>query len=200
MPTDLEDLIERSTESFRRTLTEQLGSGSGEHVDFDPEIAGQRAATTVTAGQVWATLAGPFTDSAGAADALGGITKQAVSQRVASGSILGLRLATSGSARDRLVYPTWQFHPTVLTHLPLVLAAAGWDPARAVTGWTIAAWLTTPDPDTELTAVQLLRAGQVDTVLAAAAQVAESLGTAERAAHQDDSRSSRRSSRQRRAA
>lgn len=82
---------------------------------------------------------------------------------------------------DRLVYPTWQFHTTVLTHLPSVLAAAGFDHDRPVTGWTIAAWLTTPDDALDgMTPRQMLRAGQVDGVLAAAAVVAESVGTDER--------------------
>lgn len=201
MTVSTEELIERSTASFRQALTEQLATHQGDHgpIDFDPESAGQRAATTITAGQVWSSLAGPFTDSAGAGAALGGVSKQAVSQRVSSGSILGLRLASSGNARDRLVYPTWQFHPTVLGLLAQVLRAAGWDSERAVTAWTIAAWLTTPDPSRDdLSPVDLLRAGQLDPVLDSAHQVAESLGTAERAGRR--ARPQRRTARSARAA
>jgi hypothetical protein len=175
------EFIDRSTDAYRRALTEQLGDRDDVDVTTDPEVAGRRAAATVTAGQAWAGLVGPFTDSAGAAAALGGITKQAVSQRVAAGSVLGLRLASGGTARDRLVYPAWQFHTTVLAHLPTVLAAAGFDPDRPVTGWTIAAWLTTPDDSLGgMTPQQLLRAGHREPVLQVAAAVAESLGTTER--------------------
>ncbi len=181
MSNAVQEYIDRSTTAYRQALTEQLGQGGYELVG-DAETAARRAATAVTAGQVWAGLVGPFTDSAGAAAALGGITKQAVSQRVAAGSVLGLRLAAGGTARDRLVYPTWQFHTTVLSHLPAVLAATGFDPDRPVTGWTIAAWLTTPDDSLDgMTPHQMLRAGHSRPVLAAAAEVAESLGTAERA-------------------
>ncbi len=175
------EFIDRSTEAFRRALADQLADRVDDPPTADPQVAGRRAAATVTAGEVWAGLVGPFTDSAGAAAALGGISKQAVSQRVASGSVLGLRLAPGGTARDRLVYPTWQFQSAVLAHLPAVLAAAGFDPERPTTGWTIAAWLTTVDDSLDgASPLDLLRAGHRDPVLAVAADVADSLGTAER--------------------
>lgn len=86
--------------------------------------------------------AGPFTDTEGVRKLLGGVTKQAVSQRLRQRRLLGLSLAADGTARDRLVYPLWQFRPSVLRALPKVLAAAGFDPDRPVTGWRIAHWLT----------------------------------------------------------
>ncbi len=149
----------------------------------DAESTGRRAAALSVAGQAWDEQAGPFYDTDGARSALGGVSKQAVSQRVREGRLLGLRLAADGTSRDRLVYPAWQFRPTVLRHLPDVLAAAGYDPRRDVTGWTIAAWLTTASPDLDAVApLALLEAGHVDATVAAAGEVRSSLGSDERAA------------------
>ncbi len=173
--------IERSVRAFEdelRCQVERFGPLTG-----DPEAIGRRAARAVAAGAAWAADVGPFYDTAGARAALDGVSKQAVSQRVADGRMLALRLAPDGSGRERLVYPVWQFVPVVLRHLPRVLAAAGFDAERVVTGWTIAAWLTTPDPATSgRTPLEMLRAGHVEQVVSAAAVVANSLGTGERAA------------------
>ena len=173
------DFIDRSTEAFREALVEQLHDYPVP--ESDPVAAGRRAAASVTAGEAWSAANGPFTHTAGAAAALGGVTKQAISQRVASGSVLGLRLAAPAGGHDRLVFPTWQFHPTVLRHLGEVLPSAGFDPQRPVTGWTVAAWLCSPDGELgEMSPLELLRAGQIDAVIRAAADVAESLGVFER--------------------
>lgn len=184
-PTQGTDYAARAARAYERVLREQVAHYGSPPTP--PEVAGQRAAVLATAGQAWSHDIGPFHDSAGAAIALGGITKQAVSQRVQAGRLLGLRLAPDGTHRERLVYPVWQFHPTVLTHLPAVLQSAGYDPHRAVTGWVIAAWLTTPDPALgHRTPVQLLRAGHADQVTALASEVARSLGAQERrAAHRE---------------
>lgn len=173
-----EEYARRSAAAYERYLLEHLerhGAPEG-----DPEEAGRRAAATASAGQAWAADAGPFYDTDGARTALGGVTKQAVSQRVREQRLLGLRLAADGG-RARLVYPAWQFRPAVLRHLPAVLAAAGLDPERPVTGWTVAAWLTSPDPDLDgLTPVELLQADRPDPVITAAGEVRASLGTDER--------------------
>ena len=173
--------IERSVRAFEdelRRQVERFGPLTG-----DPEAIGRRAARVLAAGGAWSADVGPFYDTAGARAALDGVSKQAVSQRVADGRILALRLAPDGTGRERLVYPVWQFVPVVLRHLSRVLTAAGFDAERAVTGWTIAAWLTAPDPATSgRTPLELLRAGHVEQVVTAAAEVANSLGTGERAA------------------
>lgn len=169
----------RSAAAYRRQLLEHLT----EHgvPEDDPEAAGRHAAALTAAGQAWADDAGPFTDTAGARASLGGVSKQAVSQRLRDRRILGLQLASDGTARDRLVYPLWQFRPGVLRVLPAVLSAAGFDPDRPVSGWTIAAWLTTPDPGSAgRTPLELLESGHADHVVAAAAQVREALGVDER--------------------
>ncbi|CAB4601713.1 unannotated protein [freshwater metagenome] len=84
----------------------------------------------------------------------------------------------------------WQFVPGVLRHLPRVLAAAGYDPERASTGWTIATWLTTPGHRIgDRTPLELLRADHVDQVVALASDVAHALGSAERVALREPARS-----------
>jgi hypothetical protein len=180
MATHPTDVIERSVRAFETELRAQLALYGP--LDDDPEALGRRAARAATAGLAWAADVGPFYDTAGAQVALDGVSKQAVSQRVTAGRLLGLRLAPDGSGRERLVYPVWQFLPSVLRHLPQLLAAAGYDPDRPVTGWTIAAWLTTADPALAgSTPLELLRADHLEPLLIIAADVAASLGTDERA-------------------
>lgn len=173
--------LERATAAYHDELRTQLAHHGVPEVDA--ATAGRRAAALATAGRAWDEHAGPFYDTRGARAALGGVSKQAVSQRVHHRRLLALRLAPDGSGVERLVYPAWQFRSGVLEHLPSVLAAAGYDPHRPVTGWTIAAWLTSPDPDHDgRPPLALLEAGHVGPVLAAAAEVRGSLGVDERAA------------------
>lgn len=173
--------IDRSVKAFEAELRRQVaihGTLAG-----DPDELGRRAARAVVAGAAWAADVGPFYDTTGAQAALDGVSKQAVSARATAGRLLALRLAPDGSARDRLVYPVWQFVPTVLRHLPRVLAAAGHDPERTTSGWTVATWLTTPHPDLgHRSPLEVLRADHVDPVLALAGDVAHALGAAERTA------------------
>jgi hypothetical protein len=156
---------------------------------LEPGLAGRRAALLTAAGVAWTNDVGPFYDTAGVRVVLGGITKQAVSERVRNGRLLALALAPDGSHRDRLVYPAWQFRPGVLPHLPAVLAAAGYDLDRPLSGWTIAAWLAAPDPVLlGSTPVAMLEAGRSDEVLELAREIRASLGTDERAAARAASR------------
>lgn len=176
-----DEYARRSAQAYERHLREQAERYGTPQVN--PEVAGRRAAALTAAGQAWAEDAGPFYDTDGTRVALGGVSKQAVSQRVRERRLLGLRLAPDGSGRDRLVYPAWQFRSGVLRNLPAVLAAAGFDPRRPVTGWTIAAWLTSPDDQVGgMAPVELLEADHLEPVLLAAREVRASLGTDERVA------------------
>lgn len=182
-----EEYARRSAQAYERRLREQAERYGTPQMD--PEVAGLRAAALTGAGQAWAEDAGPFYDTEGAQAALGGVSKQAVSQRVRARRLLGLRLAADGSGRDRLVYPAWQFRPDVLRHLPTVLDVAGFEPMRSVTGWTIAAWLTSPDEHVGgLAPIELLEAGHLDPVLIGAREVRATLAIDERAAAQTRSR------------
>ena len=177
-----EEYARISAEAYRLRMLDQLR----EHGTpaSDPQRAGERAAVLATAGQAWADEVGPFYDTDGARIALGGVTKQAVSDRVHRSRLLALRLASDGSGRDRWVYPAWQFRPSVLRHLPAVLAAAGYETGRATTGWTIAAWLVTHNEELGASPLQLLEAGHLPQVGDAASEVRTSLGTDERRATQ----------------
>lgn len=168
----------RSYEAELRQRLERLGTPTE-----PPERAGRRAAVRSLASQRWTDQVGPFHDTAGACAALGDVTRQAVSQRVLAGRLLGLRLATDDGRPGRLVYPIWQFESSVLRHLAEVLVVAGVDATRPVTGWTVAAWLTTSDDSlSKLAPLDLLRAGRLEELLPLAREVAASLGVAERAA------------------
>jgi len=176
--TSIEDYLDRSAAAYRaqlRSLVEQAGVP-----DLDAEDAGRQAATSLAVGQRWSQDVGPFYDTTGARAALGGVTRQAVSDRLHRRALLGLVLSADGSGRPRLVYPVWQFD--TLDQLREVLPAAGYDVERPTTGWTIAVWLTTPDSRLDGQApIALLRSGHSAAVLALAREVRASLGTEERA-------------------
>ncbi|MDZ7705071.1 MAG: hypothetical protein U5L04_11385 [Trueperaceae bacterium] len=174
----VEDFLVRSTAAYRAQLQALLEQGV--ELGLEPEDAGRRAAASLVVGRRWAEDVGPFYDTDGARAAMGGVTKQAVSDRLHRGALLGLPLASDGSGRTRLVYPVWQFD--VLDHLHEVLPAAGYDVERPAACWTVAVWLTTPDPTLEdQTPLTMLRTGATTPVLRLAGEVAASLGTEERA-------------------
>lgn len=174
----VEDYLDRSAAAYRRQLGALLEQGGV--LELAPEDAGRQAAASLAVGRRWDQDIGPFYDTDGARAALGGVTKQAVSDRLRRGALLGLTLAPDGTGRARLVYPVWQFD--VIDQLHEVLPATGYDIDRPTTGWTIAVWLTTPDPGLEgQTPLALLRGGFTAPVRALAGEVAASLGTEERA-------------------
>lgn len=167
------EFVERATSAFRELLAALLESA--EVPGEAPEDLGVRAGLTAAAASVWSAHAGPFLDTEGVMRLLGGITKQAVSQRARTGRLLALR---TGSGR--LVYPLWQFRDgEPLPGLAAVLAAAGVDLERPVSGWTVASWLCTEDPELGGAPRDLLAAGAVDAVTCAAADVRLELGVEE---------------------
>jgi len=173
------DYARDAAQAYEHELREQFRQ-YGSTPPTDPETAGRRAAVQTAASLAWSEAVGPFYDTDGARVALGGVSKQAVSGRVNGRRLLGLRLASDGSGRDRMVYPVWQFSGQVLRALPQILEVAGYDPQRPTTGWTIAAWLTTPDPRLGgLTPAKVLASGHADRVLVGARGVAYSLGVDE---------------------
>ncbi len=127
MPTDLEDPDRTVDRVLRGRHHEQLGRVRRD-VDFDPEIA-----ANVRRRPSRRARSGPRSPDRSPIPPVPPMRSAASpSRRCAAAS--GSMSRPAGDQRQRtgrLVYPTWQFHPTVLTHLPLVLAAAGWDPARA---------------------------------------------------------------------
>ncbi len=171
--------VERATAAFRRRLTELVESAGLPREE--PEALGERAGLAAAASALWTDHAGPFLDTEGVSALLDGVSKQAVSQRVR-----GRRLLALQTGSGRLVYPLWQFHDgTPLPGLAEVLATAGYDPGRPVTGWTVASWLATDDPDLGGAPRALLAAGRLEPVLAAARDVRDESGADERAAGEE---------------
>lgn len=158
--------IRAAVRSFEEALAEVLADAAP---TGDAGQAGRRAALAAVAGQVWSEHLGPLFDTDGVAALLGGVTKQAVSDRVRRRRLLALR---TGSGR--LVYPAFQFDGRhVVAGIAEVLGRLEPDDAEA---WTVASWLNTPDPELDgRTPVEALRSGDRERVLAAADDVAGGL-------------------------
>lgn len=85
-------------------------------------------------------VVGPFYDLTGVHRILGGVSRQAIHDRVKRGTLLQVR--TSDQA---LLYPTFQFDGTdIAPRLRQVLARLR---ATDVDGWTIATWFSTPSAE-----------------------------------------------------
>lgn len=176
MSTSTATFVDRATLAFRDRLAE-LVETFGLPTE-DPEPLGERASLDAAAAAVWTDQVGPFLDTEGVSQILDGVSRQAISQRVHAARLLALR-----TGNGRLVYPLWQFRRgSLLPGLPEVLSAAGFDAERPTTGWTLASWLSTEDPDLGDTPRELLAAGRVGPVVAAAEDLRFELGSDELAA------------------
>jgi hypothetical protein len=173
MGLDQRSYVERVAAAFVVEFRSALGD---EVPTDDPDTVGRQAALRAASGVTWDSLIGPFTNAAGAANALGGISRQAVNQRLTTKSLLGLRLA--GQKRSSFVFPLWQFQPGLQERLTDVLTAAGYDRDLPTTGWTIASWLRSPDQRFDgLTPLDMMLAGAEDTVLRLAGDLAAGLAS-----------------------
>lgn len=130
------------------------------------EVAGRvlSALETATASP-WADAVGPVYPTAVVREMLGGITRQALLDRVKRHKLLSLR-----TADGHLVWPAWQFrHASAIAGLSEVLAAVapgGADP------WTLASWLRAPQPTVEGRSVADLISSGDQADLAAAVSLA----------------------------
>lgn len=115
----------------------------------------------------WDELAGPFVRSDGVQARLK-ITRQAVAAKAAR-----RRLLRTITVEGEHLYPLWQFDGNlVLGGLAEVLALF---PEQAVDGWTVAAWLRTPDPDLGEAPLDVLAGGGLDRVRTVARSAARGL-------------------------
>jgi hypothetical protein len=169
-----ERYVELAAERFREELmavvAEQERAGlAPRNVLGDPgEFAERAVHTLVPVPSPWDAIAGPFVQTEGVQARLG-ISRQAVAAKAARRRLL--RVVT---ADDVHLYPLWQFEGTGLVHgLPDVLALF---PEQAVDGWTLAAWLRTPEPELGEAPLDLLARGEVETVLTVARSAATALG------------------------
>jgi hypothetical protein len=110
-------------------------------IDDIPQIAALAADRVVDNAAAWEDHLGAFYDGEGVRTLLGRggepISRQAVHKRK------GLLALTTGSGQ--IVYPAVQFRAgSTAPGLAEVLAAL---PEALVSRWTVASWLTTPDPD-----------------------------------------------------
>ena len=158
--------IEDASAAFESALIDLVGEHQPQ---LDAAEAGRRAALKALSGAMWTDAVGPFYDTEAVMSLLGGVSKQAVNDRVRRHRLLALR---TGSGR--LVYPAAQFHDErVIDGLGDVLDALVPDNTEA---WMVASWLSTPDPDLgDRTPIAALRAGAHDDVLRAARELASAL-------------------------
>lgn len=115
----------------------------------------------------WDELVGPFVRSEGVQARLE-ISRQAVAAKAAR-----RRLLRTITADGEHLYPLWQFDGAgLVAGLPELLALF---PEPVVDGWTLAAWLRTPDPDLGDTPLDVLARGELDRVRAVARTAARAL-------------------------
>lgn len=158
--------IEDASAAFEAALVDLVGE---QRPQLDAAEAGRRAALKAVSGAMWTDAVGPFYDTEAVMALLGGVSKQAVNDRVRRHRLLALR---TGSGR--LVYPAAQFQDErVVDGLGAVLDLLVPDNTEA---WMVASWLATPDPELgDRAPFEALRAGAIDAVLAAARELASAL-------------------------
>lgn len=158
--------IDEASAAFESALTDLIGE---RRPQLDAVEAGRRAALKAVTGAMWTDAVGPFYSTEGVMNLLGGISKQAVSDRVRRHRLLALR---TGSGR--LVYPAAQFHDErVVDGLGDVLDVLVPDETEA---WMVASWLTTPDPELAgRNPIEALRSGDRAEVVRSARELAGAL-------------------------
>ena len=158
--------IDSATQAFEDSLSTLVGSAQP-HVD--PLALGRQAALQAIAGQLWSEHLGPLYDTEGVQALLGGVSKQAVSDRVRRHRLIALR---TGSGR--MVYPAFQFErQAVITGLGEVLSLIAPNDEEM---WLAASWFVTPDPALgDISPIDAIRARLQTLVLDAARDVAASL-------------------------
>ncbi|MDY7528125.1 MULTISPECIES: hypothetical protein [unclassified Cryobacterium] len=109
---------------------------------------------------------GPFYDMDGLQAWLG-LSEQAVLDLVVEGHILSVE-----TMEGELLFPSKQFgqEGAFLPHLSLVLRIMR---RSNLNDWSTALWLVNDDPQRDTSAVELLRSGEVDTVLMEASNFVE---------------------------
>lgn len=115
----------------------------------------------------WDDLVGPFLRSEGVQARLS-ISRQAVAAKAAR-----RRLLRTVTIDNEHLYPFWQFDgDRLVTGLAETLALF---PEQEVDGWTLAAWLRTPEPELGEAPLDVLRRGELQRVDAVARTAARTL-------------------------
>jgi hypothetical protein len=107
----------------------------------EAEQLGRSGARSTVAPILWRQALGEVWDTAQVTEFLG-VSRQALAQRIRSGSMLGLR------GRGTTLFPSWQFDITKRAVRPIVAAlVAEFRSVEGVEAWTIASWASTPQTD-----------------------------------------------------
>lgn len=137
------DSLSAFEQGFREELTElwhrhpELGDVSGP----DAVGAGREAARQAVAPVIWRMALGEVWDTGRVTEFLG-VSRQALAQRVHSGTLLGLR------GRGTTLFPCWQFDVARRAVRPIVAALlAEFRNEAGVESWTIASWAMTPQTE-----------------------------------------------------
>jgi hypothetical protein len=172
VPSDRE-YVEEATRQFEqdlaRLVAEHDQAGRRAHAVLgDPRSFAHRAVRAVApVASPWDDLVGPFVRTTGVQGRLR-ISRQAVAAKAARRRLL--RVITSDG--DHL-YPLWQFDGDRL--LPGLVDVIAMFPEEAVDGWTVAAWLRSPDPDLGESPLNAIRRGDIDRVRTIARTAARQL-------------------------
>lgn len=167
------EFVSQATQQFRQALErvvvshERAGRNAAAALG-DPRSFAERAVQAAApVASSWDELVGPFLRTEGVQARLG-ISRQAVAAKAAR-----RRLLRTITADGEHLYPLWQFDgDRLLPGLPEMLALF---PESSVDGWTLAAWLRTPDPDLGERPLEVLAHGERDKVWAVARSAARSL-------------------------
>lgn len=167
------EFVAEATREFRLALGQVVAEHelAGRHVRSvlgEPRSFAERAVrASAPLASPWDDLVGPFVRTEGVQARLR-ISRQAVAAKAAR-----RRLLRTITIEGEHVYPLWQFDGDCLVEgLAEVLAMF---PERAVDGWTLAAWLRTPDPDLGEAPFDVLARGDLDHVRTVARTAARAL-------------------------
>ncbi|MEJ7583208.1 MAG: hypothetical protein WKF43_03795 [Acidimicrobiales bacterium] len=165
--------VAEATREFKQALTrvvaehERAGRRARAALG-EPRVFAERAVqASAPLASPWDELVGPFLRSEGVQARLG-ISRQAVAAK--SGRRRLLRTITADGEH---LYPMWQFDRGGL--VPGLAEILALFPEPALDGWTLAAWLRTPDPELDEPPLDALTRGDVDRVRAVAGMAARAL-------------------------
>lgn len=167
------DFVAEATREFELALSrvvadhERAGRGARAVLGEPRSFAKRAVQASAPLASPWDDLVGPFLRSEGVHARLR-ISRQAVAAKAAR-----RRLLRTVTVDGQHLYPLWQFEGDhLVTGLVDLLALF---PEHSVDGWTLAAWLRTPDPDLDETPLDVLARGQVDRVQAVARTAARAM-------------------------
>lgn len=167
------EFVAEATREFEQALSrvvadhERAGRGARAVLGEPRSFAERAVHASAPLASPWDDLVGPFLRSEGVQARLK-ISRQAVAAKAAR-----RRLLRTVTVDGEHLYPLWQFDgDRLVTGLAELLALF---PEQAVDGWTLAAWLRTPDPDLGEAPLDVLARGELDRVSAVARTAARTL-------------------------